>query len=237
MQATGEDDKPFVARVREGRETDARVFGISIADRPSLRAIAGWKPEHGSMFIEGAPGTGKSIAAAALANDLVTVPMSYRCVCRDCEDRWRSATDATMDDPWEGWDQERHDRTRGAARLRVTGPSSVRYQQEGGIIAALRKPKEEGQGQVKAGVLDVCKAVEVLFLDDLGSKEALADWHKDVLFELIDWRYTQVRPRRPVVFTSNMPMSDLSLRYGERFASRVREMVGDRRYQLTTMWR
>lgn len=240
VQAKDEADAPFIARCKEGRASDSRCWGVSRADLPALRALKAWQPEDGSIFLEGKPGTGKTLLACALANDLVSKATTFVCVCVACKARWTSGDLAPSDEleptPWVGVDQHSHKGPKPAV-LRIEGPRDVRFVKEGRLIGALGKPKEGGETQHKDDEFVRATAASVLVFDDLGTEEAIQEWHKDRLFRMVDDRYTAARPAKPTIFTSNLSLPVLSLRYGERFASRVREMVGPRNYVITTPWR
>lgn len=61
-------------------------------------------------------------------------------------------------------------------------------------------------------------------LDDIGA-ESPTDWVRDIMFQIIDWRYGY---NAPTVFTSNCTLRQLADRLGERIADRILEMSGDR---------
>lgn len=58
---------------------------------------------------------------------------------------------------------------------------------------------------------------EFLIIDDLGSS-SMTDWQKEVLFHLVDLRYTT---NKPTLITSNLTYNKLKETFHERFASRV----------------
>lgn len=71
--------------------------------------------------------------------------------------------------------------------------------------------------------------VELLALDDLGTTENLREWQLDAIEHLINVRYNE---ELPVLVTSNYDLSTLADLYGERVASRLAEMVGNRQIEL-----
>lgn len=62
----------------------------------------------------------------------------------------------------------------------------------------------------------------VLLLDDLGS-EKQTEWTTEIMYRLINGRYEQARP---TIFSSNLSLSEVSKRYGDRITSRIVQMVG-----------
>ena len=81
--------------------------------------------------------------------------------------------------------------------------------------------------KVRAGIarggsdyLEALKCIidaEFLIIDDLAST-GVNDWRKEILFEIIDQRYSS---GKPTVFTSNVAVKSLSGVLGERSASRL----------------
>lgn len=59
-----------------------------------------------------------------------------------------------------------------------------------------------------------------LFLDDLGTESA-TDWSKEILYEVINFRYEE---RLPTFISSNLSPKELANKLGDKFASRVIEM-------------
>lgn len=60
----------------------------------------------------------------------------------------------------------------------------------------------------------------LLIVDDIGS-ERLTDWVAEQFYLIVNRKYNDMKP---VVFTSNFNIADLSQRVGERVASRIVEM-------------
>lgn len=258
-QGRGETGTAFVSRVKAMRESDNRVAGIPQPDLDALRAVARWKPEHGSMFLEGVPGTGKTLAACAVLNELVSRPHQWRCMCARCKERW--ILDDTKDpgDPckdhslrncptcqWEGLPYEAHFPWSNPERplVRMIGPVAGRFQGETTLIASLKERIAEGDSkyQQRENALDACKRAPVLVLDDLGASNGVTDFHRNTMFALLDHRYSA---GLPTIITSNLPLhmpeedkrGSIALKYDDRLASRIKDMVGQRRYTLTVGWR
>jgi len=61
---------------------------------------------------------------------------------------------------------------------------------------------------------------DLLVLDDLGA-ESMTDWTKDLVHQLIDFRY---RENLPIVITTNLTLDKVKKLYGERVFSRIYEM-------------
>lgn len=60
----------------------------------------------------------------------------------------------------------------------------------------------------------------LLFLDDVGA-EKMSEWVAETFYLIINHRYNRVLP---TIFTSNLPISDLADRIGDRTVSRIVEM-------------
>ncbi len=60
----------------------------------------------------------------------------------------------------------------------------------------------------------------ILFLDDIGTESA-TDWAKEILYDVINYRYEE---RLPTFISSNLSPQELANRLGDKFASRVIEM-------------
>lgn len=60
----------------------------------------------------------------------------------------------------------------------------------------------------------------LLFLDDIGA-EKMTDWVEETFYLIVNKRYNNMLP---IIFTSNLPIQDLSQRVGDRITSRIVEM-------------
>lgn len=60
----------------------------------------------------------------------------------------------------------------------------------------------------------------LLFLDDIGS-ERMTEWVEETFYLIINKRYEKMLP---IIFTSNLSIKDLSVKVGDRIASRIVEM-------------
>lgn len=67
---------------------------------------------------------------------------------------------------------------------------------------------------------EILENKSILFLDDIGA-EKLSDWVLETFYLIINRRYEDMRP---TIFTSNLPISDLAERIGDRTTSRIVEM-------------
>jgi len=62
--------------------------------------------------------------------------------------------------------------------------------------------------------------VEILIIDDIGAEKA-SDWVAETLYHLINTRYENLKT---TIFTSNLNLSELSDKIGDRIVSRIAEM-------------
>jgi len=67
---------------------------------------------------------------------------------------------------------------------------------------------------------DIVTKKAFLFLDDIGS-EKVTDWVEELFYLIVNTRYEKVHP---MVFTSNLPLSQLAEKIGDRTVSRIKEM-------------
>lgn len=72
----------------------------------------------------------------------------------------------------------------------------------------------------ESDVLERYLKVKLLILDDLGA-EKISDWSVARLYDLIDERYTHMRP---TIVTSNLDRNGISRVFDDRIASRLGEM-------------
>lgn len=71
-------------------------------------------------------------------------------------------------------------------------------------------------------IKDELRDEAILMIDDIGS-EKQTEWVQEIIYRLINNRYEQIRP---TIFSSNLSLSEIAGKYGERIASRIVEMVG-----------
>lgn len=204
--------------VRHVKATTPKRIGITLENRKLARLMHSWSPRTGSVYIEGAPGSGKTLLMLAKMNDILAQPTTFE--------------NCPMYDEY-GAERPR----RGVRRV---GGVSVCYVSEDELHAQMRDHMKRGVGEDPA---EEAAKPDVLLLDDLGVVESLKDWHRDVLYRLLDQRY---KAGRPVFITSNLGLDEVAKRYGERVASRIVEMISSgcrdgedaRRYRLPQgIWR
>lgn len=72
-----------------------------------------------------------------------------------------------------------------------------------------------------ASLYKQAKYADVLFLDDVAA-ERVTEWTQEQLFAIIDYRYNR---EKITCFTSNLNVSDLEAKLGDRSMSRILEMT------------
>lgn len=92
--------------------------------------------------------------------------------------------------------------------------SSKRYWNERQLLSKIREDMEYGSYQE---ILRYIIDDELLILDDLGSG-GFGEWGRNVLFDLIDIRYSSCLP---TVVTTNLTEGAIKTEFGERMASRL----------------
>lgn len=66
----------------------------------------------------------------------------------------------------------------------------------------------------------IIKGGGLYFIDDIGS-EKVTEWVEEIVYLLINVRYEQTAP---MIFSSNLSLSELAEKIGDRSASRIKEM-------------
>ena len=91
----------------------------------------------------------------------------------------------------------------------LTGPEvTIGFQSIPELLARTKATYSDGTGSASAVLLDKCRNVDVLGLDDLGMERA-TEWAVDTLSELIGFRYVR---HRPMIYTSNLAWEELERR-------------------------
>ena len=85
------------------------------------------------------------------------------------------------------------------------------------LLSAIRENFKNGDKEV---IITPLKVVDLLILDDLGAEEK-QEWFIADVFRILDWRLEWLLP---TVITSNLTIDEVSNRYGERIASRIKRM-------------
>lgn len=206
-------------------------LGVPATDRRVLKAVAAWKPTDGSMWVEGTPGTGKTAAVCARVNDIVAVPLSFRCQCVSC--RAVNAEEGLLTSECKG----SHVRS---PPVRVVGGIAAMFTTEADLVAGMQAKRmggvKDSDGKQEQDIATRARRVGILILDELGGQNEVKDWILDVINSVINERYNS---GLPTLYTSNVALTDplVAKKYGERFVSRVKDSVGDRRYVLNVQWR
>ena len=94
--------------------------------------------------------------------------------------------------------------------VRLTGARVLFYEQRA-LLKALQGTYDVGATQREVEVLGPVLDAEVLLLDDLGAGRTTA-WARDVLHDVISYRYNEMRP---MILTSNLPVGELPARRSE----------------------
>lgn len=94
---------------------------------------------------------------------------------------------------------------------------SMRYWNERQLLQSVRDGIDGNKGDY---LKDLSYKIDDDFLifDDLGSSGTPSEWRKEVLFDMLDIRYSSSKPS---IFTSNLTRTEIGKDYGARFASRL----------------
>jgi len=204
--------------VRYVRGLDVPTIGIRHDQHQEAERIARWEPSHGSLYVHGPVGAGKSLWVGARLRDLLattSTPQRVELTVAELVDR-------------EGLSVDR-------AVAMVEAGRAVRIRPGGLAVQALWIDESELVERVSLGwagdraPLKRVSDVAVLVLDDLGAEAQVhrsgkrADLVRDSVARLVSYRWER---ELPTVYTSNLPPSALRDVYGERTADRLAQSVG-----------
>lgn len=99
--------------------------------------------------------------------------------------------------------------------LVAAGVRHIERYTEPQLLGRLRQDRD-----IIEDVIEDLLVADLVFLDDLGSARA-SGWTEEVMYRVIDGRYSE---RRPILAASNVPPSEMSTVLGSRIASRLAEM-------------
>jgi len=88
------------------------------------------------------------------------------------------------------------------------------------LLHSIRQDFDRPYGDKERAEERILNYSGLLFLDDVGS-EKMSEWVAETFYMIINHRYNRVLP---TIFTSNLPISDLADRIGDRTVSRIAEM-------------
>jgi len=77
------------------------------------------------------------------------------------------------------------------------------------LLERIRNTFRRGANETEQQIMDALRECDLLVMDDIGA-EKVTDWVLEVLFRIIDGRYSY---RRPIVFTTNFSPTSLLLRF------------------------
>lgn len=88
------------------------------------------------------------------------------------------------------------------------------------LIVDLKRSFDAGTDVSEPQIIKRLISTPRLFLDDLGVEKP-SDWTCQILYHIIDARY---REELPITITSNIPLSGISDKLGDRTSRRIKEM-------------
>lgn len=89
-----------------------------------------------------------------------------------------------------------------------------------GLLLKIRSSFKEGAGHTEEEVINHYGSISPLVIDDLGVEKS-SEFALQSLYLIIDKRYSE---EAPTIFTSNLSLSDIAIKIGDRIASRIAEM-------------
>jgi len=106
--------------------------------------------------------------------------------------------------------------------LGQVSPDYLRFVTMADLLMRIKATFEDGADESEKYVIREYTTRPCLVLDDIGV-EKTTDWVLQILYTIIDRRY---RDMLQTVFTSNLNLSQLADKLGERIPSRIAEMCG-----------
>lgn len=95
----------------------------------------------------------------------------------------------------------------------------VRWYGVTNLLQEIKAGFDNDSGTSSAGIIDTCKAAEILILDDIGVEKQSA-WVNETMYSILDARMVNCRP---TIFTSNCRPRELA--YDERVLDRISRMA------------
>lgn len=209
-----DDDEPWVDFAHRVRLTPGAV-GVAEEDVLSSQALREWEPGHGSVYLHGPVGSGKSLWVAATLSKLI------------------APTEGSVVEM--GRDQliDRGMAPQAAARAEELGLN--KFVVPGGLqlYQCLQIDEEEVVRRVSLSwkgdpvpLLGIAR-VQVLAYDDLGTvllggSQKMRELARTCIARLLDLRW---RERRPMLFTSNRTLDEVCDALDRKSADRLRQIV------------
>lgn len=214
-----ERGEPWGAFIRRVRELHVPHIGVSFHSGATARAICDWLPGHGSMYVEGPVGAGKSLMVGARVTAMLGWTGERREVLMPHEEvvrRYGRYAQAACD-------------LRRDSRIAPGG-------QQRDVLLVDEEDMVERVAHSWSGdrdPLNKIARVHTLVLDDLGTVGASGgkggELASKCLARLVRLRYDA---GLPMLITSNVPLDSLGDHYETRTVDRLREMVGRRVHKL-----
>jgi len=104
------------------------------------------------------------------------------------------------------------------------------------LLTSIKRSWEDKQAwksdSTEEQIMNRCTKKHLLVIDDIAANK-LSDWSRDVVYNIINERYLNMRP---TIITSNLTLSELSAQLDDRIASRIADGViidmGEKDYRL-----
>ncbi|WP_285851768.1 ATP-binding protein [Bacillus licheniformis] len=101
-------------------------------------------------------------------------------------------------------------------------PLKIIYSSTADLIGEIKKTFEEGSKVKTSEIIEAAKTADLAILDDIGV-ENVKDWIEETLTRILDYR---LQNKKPTIFTSNLAIDELDLKYpGGRISSRVEKLA------------
>lgn len=194
--------------IAEHEETEGgRWLGVLERDAHAVCGLRDWTPSAGSVYLEGVAGSGKTLLAMCVAEQLIGEGITYEDVVHEESGRVLGC------------------RRRGSHALVTSEPELLASHQQ-----RRQGFDQDAEGIAGPSMVYRAKRAGVLIIDDVGHDARASA----LMHSIVDARY---RAGLPIIATSNVGLDALRGVLGAPTASRLDDMTQGHRYRLHYDWR
>jgi len=221
------DDRLWKRQTNSGIPEHARfalwdTIDVDETNRLEVLKLRRWEPTHGSIWIEGEVGSGKTTLAATIANELLNQPFLMQEVIVKNGEIVEVAENGNFT-PYRQRVSEA-----GTLQIRTSTSLNFKFIEEPQFYRQARAFQRFGPRTGQPDPLKQACDASVLILDDLGKS---CDGKRDLdLFQVL--LTTRYNTNKPTIFTTNLNWEQLSSVFEPSIASRMSEMCRGRIFTL-----